>query len=615
MRRLRPIVAVILLAVLSVSCGSDGADTPAPDRGDPVGEIGDNRQRAELDGQRVAYGNPIKRGASLVTDVEGFAAFTMRERPLMCDVREESRVTFRPDDRVLVRWEPQGATSCRKGAEGGLIELQVGQTEIELDDAVFRVTGDGRRFTIQSFAGFVGVADRSRRERHIVGPDSELNVASDDPRPSRQPADVATLPAEHGQDVEAFKAEVPPSDYRLPPASGSPSLERLTGRQALRVATDGSGSAAARDFVDRFFRFVAAQWGLRPEISVVARATAADRVRAQTLDLFVSPEQIGGRRPEPFFDDETERTWNVFASGEDDGLRNAFSRLLLPALKTGEYGRRYQDAFGRPATYEAVRSIVFPTGTPSPPTSSTTPSSSTVTTTPSPPTTSTPSPTSTLPATTTTSARPTPLATGNLVTNPGAEASPATPPFQVGQPPAGWQRGAFYGIAAAYGSGRYLGSCPTARYPTVEEVGGAGANLFTGGYDADGGCSLDSGDTPTLLQVIPLAQYGGRTDGAQWEASALLASFPALEDGAQMIVEAMRGATVVASQATDVVSNPPGDWPFRIRRLTGTLPAGTTAVRITLSFRLTGVWAGYSVSFADEVSFRFTGGSRANTVD
>jgi hypothetical protein len=45
-----------------------------------------------------------------------------------------------------------------------------------------------------------------------------------------------------------------------------------------------------------------------------------------------------------------------------------------------------------------------------------------------------------------------PISTGNLVTNPGAEASAASAPFTVGQAPAGWQRGALQPIAAAYGA-------------------------------------------------------------------------------------------------------------------------------------------------------------------
>jgi hypothetical protein len=196
---------------------------------------------------------------------------------------------------------------------------------------------------------------------------------------------------------------------------------------------------------------------------------------------------------------------------------------------------------------------------------------------------------------------PPPVSTGNLVTNPGAEGSAASAPFTVGQPPAGWQRGAFQAIAAAYGSSGDKANCGTAGYPTVDQLQGSGQLLFTGGYDAAGGCTLPGGSTPTLVQGIALTPFAGRTDGLGWEASVRLASYPGSGDGAALTVEVLGGGgQTLASATTGVVSNPAGDFAFRTKVLRGQLPPGAASVRLTLSFPS----SGYSGGFADDVSFR-----------
>ncbi|HEX2700655.1 MAG TPA: PASTA domain-containing protein [Acidimicrobiales bacterium] len=195
-----------------------------------------------------------------------------------------------------------------------------------------------------------------------------------------------------------------------------------------------------------------------------------------------------------------------------------------------------------------------------------------------------------------------PLATANLVVNPGAEDSPASAPFTVGQAPAGWSRGAFQAIAAAYGATGQRTGCDDAAYPSAGDLQGSGSRLFSGGFDGNGGCELPGGSVPTLTQVLSLAGYAGRTDGAGWQAGARLASWPGSGDGAELVVEVLGGSgQVLGTSGTGVVSNASG-FAFQTRNLSGTIPSGAASVRLTLRFPVS---SSYSGGFADDISFRF----------
>lgn len=202
----------------------------------------------------------------------------------------------------------------------------------------------------------------------------------------------------------------------------------------------------------------------------------------------------------------------------------------------------------------------------------------------------------------TTPATTTALSTGNLVVNPGAEDSAPSAPFRVGQAPAGWSRGAHHAIAAAYGASGQRAGCFDAAYPSVGELQGSGSQLFSGGYDANGGCGLPGGRVPTLSQVISLAAYAGRTDGAAGQANARLASWPGSGDGAELLIEVLGGSgQMLSSASTGAVSNSSG-FAFETRSLNGGLPSGAASVRLTLPFPVS---SSYSGGFADDVSFRF----------
>lgn len=218
-----------------------------------------------------------------------------------------------------------------------------------------------------------------------------------------------------------------------------------------------------------------------------------------------------------------------------------------------------------------------------------------------PPTTPGPTEPATVPTPRATTATLPPISTQNLVTNPGAEASAGSAPFTAGQPPAGWQRGSLQAMAVAYGARGQLSGCSDVAYPSAALLQGSGQQLFTGGFDAGGGCRLPAGSTPTLVQVISLAPYAGRTDGLGWEASARLASYPGSGDGAQLTIDVL-GASgqVLASKDSGVVSNPPGRYAFDTKVVSGQLPPGAASVRLTLSF----LSLAYSSGFADDVSFR-----------
>lgn len=194
-----------------------------------------------------------------------------------------------------------------------------------------------------------------------------------------------------------------------------------------------------------------------------------------------------------------------------------------------------------------------------------------------------------------------PLTTGNLVANPGAENSGESAPFTVGQAPAGWRRGSDQPIAAAYGASGTRDGCTPASYPTVGALQGSGRRLFTGGYDAGGGCNLAGGSTPRLVQTISLSPYAGRTDGVGWDASARLASYPGSGDAAELTVNVLGGGgRVLTSGSTGPVSNASGPA-FQTRSLRGQLPPGATAVEVVLSFPVSN---SYSGGFADDVLFK-----------
>jgi len=190
--------------------------------------------------------------------------------------------------------------------------------------------------------------------------------------------------------------------------------------------------------------------------------------------------------------------------------------------------------------------------------------------------------------------------TGNLVSNPGAEGSAASPPFSAGVAPSGWQRQSLFPIAAAYGSAAPRSGCYAAEYPPASALGGSGNNMFTGGYDGNGGCGLTAGNVPALTQVIPLSSFtAGQINGAPWVASALLGNHSQSGDSVRMTIEVLRGDQVRDAKATSDISGTGGV--FRRQSLSGTLASGDTAVRVTLAFTITYSFSG---SFADDISFK-----------
>jgi hypothetical protein len=605
-----------VVAMLLAGCGG-GKTAPPP--GDPAapaaGTLTYVQQVAKVGERVAAVGNPIPKGAALTTDDNGTANFTLNASPVTCHVRERAALSIIPDDRILVRWEKGDGTTCRKGADGHPIKLGAGNTTIDVDEALLYLVVGQKDVVVQSYYGFVDLIAEPDNSHHLVGPSAQVIVPAGGRPDMPTVAELSVLPATHRQDVMELKAPIPPPDYRLAPAPGSPVVDRIRSQRVIRVATDARGGPAAREFVRSFLSFVAERWGVRLESTTSTPAAATQRLRSGALDLFVSPERLPALIAESFFDDDQRGTWSAYVAEGDEGLHRALTDTLHAALNAGDYGAQYRTAFGHPPTYEAVRGLVFPRSpsvpTPGPgptSTSSSAPPRSS-TTTPGGTTTSTATTTTTRPGSTATTTSTTvgPLVTANLVANPGAEGGPASPPYSRGSAPASWQRGALFAIAAAYGASMTGPSefCITAGYPTAAQLGGNGKNLFSGGYDASGGCGLARGDTPTLSQVIPLAPFGARAVGAKWEASALLASYPASNDGAQLIVDVLDPTgKALASTATEVVTNPAGDFAYRARVLRGQIPSGATSVRLTLSFY---VDIAFSGGFADDISFRFVG--------
>jgi hypothetical protein len=183
---------------------------------------------------------------------------------------------------------------------------------------------------------------------------------------------------------------------------------------------------------------------------------------------------------------------------------------------------------------------------------------------------------------------------GNLVVNPGAEASPGAPDNSTIDPPQGWTTTAGELTAVQYGA--------SGGFPTTADGAalGGGANFFAGGNAAES----------SATQFIDVSQATPEIDSGTVTAtlSALEGGFSGQDDFATVTLRYLdaSGATI------DLISLPPvrladhGDATELLPRAdTGKVPAGTRALQVTIdAVRNSGQ---YNDGYADNVSVVLSG--------
>lgn len=373
-RRVIAVATVLCLLLAGCGGGDDGGDggddgvTPTPSetvqptpQGEQVGRVLSVLESlARVQGERVAEGDPIFQGSEVTTDERGRATFNVQDILEDCQIQSESRLTVAPGPRNPLRVE-QGSVLCRSKPGIEEFRIEAGQAEVSFQDPIFQLEVAQSQTDVRVDFGFVQVKKPGQDAARLVGPASEFTVGRQSIREDR--ARRFQMDSLGPFDVEALnrmRAALPEEVRGFPSAANSRTLSLVRSQRALRVGFDDTASGESEDFVDELAGLVADRWGVGSDAEALDREDATRTLAEGRLDAYVSPERVSGAAQIPLFGDEDERTWFLMVR-PDAGFQSALEGALKTVLDNGDYADAYAGSFGRLPTYEAVRSLVFPT--------------------------------------------------------------------------------------------------------------------------------------------------------------------------------------------------------------------------------------------------------------
>lgn len=363
----RALAVALCSAMLVAGCRAGGE----PQNGaSPEGVIGRITQlranRVSVSGEPVqGPGHPLIRGSLITSTAGGAALFEVTERLQPCAFRGTVNVEVLPAARIVLRLAGGGVT-CMTPASGKT-ELErltiaagaASDVAVGFVDPVFHVSSNASGVEIWVEHGFTEVSRRGSDRGRLVGPGSALSVQPQGALPEAVPFDPADLPAPRREMLQQMLDALPEPDYSVPSTGNSQILSTVLSSGTLSVGLDEAASTEVERFVSSLTGFLGEQWELDIETTRLAHADAPSALSSGDLELFFSTEVVEGADFLPLFGDESETSWLLWSRPDED-FQSALVDFVRTALDYGHYADRYLEVFGRVPTYEAVRSLVYP---------------------------------------------------------------------------------------------------------------------------------------------------------------------------------------------------------------------------------------------------------------
>jgi hypothetical protein len=370
----RTIGAVLVLAGLLSGCGGDEGNgdgpTPAPTEAtttqsptpgaQPVGRvISVLESLARIEGERAGGGDPLFQGSVVSTDVRGRATFSVLDILEDCQIQSDSRLRIAPSPKNPLDVD-QGSIICRSKPGEEEFQVEAGEAVVGFLDPIFQLEVGRAKTDVRVDFGFVQVKKGTGRSAgRLVGPGSEFTVGAESLRERATRFQMDSLDRFDVEALRRMRAALPREVRGFPSTANSRTLPAARSQRALRVGFDEIVSDETEGFIEGVFDVIADRWGVGADANSVDRTEASEALAAGRLDAFVSAEPVPGAAQIPLFGDERERTWFLRVR-PDAGFQSALEVVLKSILNSGEYAAAYSGAYGELPTYEAVRSLVYP---------------------------------------------------------------------------------------------------------------------------------------------------------------------------------------------------------------------------------------------------------------
>ena len=156
-------------------------------------------------------------------------------------------------------------------------------------------------------------------------------------------------------DLSAFKSGL---DLSMPDAGGSGVLDRLDNSGSINVGVPGglAGDQGNLDFVNGFLAEQSDDWNLAsgPTQEIVRDESAAEALRAGTIDVFVSSADLPGLGQLPLFVDPQGQQFWLYYDPADSEFGNAQREYVSNVVVDESYRKVYLRELGTEPAYEGV---------------------------------------------------------------------------------------------------------------------------------------------------------------------------------------------------------------------------------------------------------------------
>lgn len=359
------------MLLLLAACGGGGGDEngqnggASPTAGSTAGpgtQVGSIERVFDVvvsvDGDTAAAGDPLFSGVEMETDGAGRARFSVQILE-ECTITEQALVVVAPSPDTPLALQRGQLLCVSKPGETEEAQIEAGEADVAFLDPVFAVDVEGSTTRVQVDYGFVDVSSRRSSDSRLVGPGGQISIGTG-PMPERpQRFTTGSLDRFERQVVERMRDRLPPEPRGFPSNTASGTLAQIRESGRIDVGLDAQASGSTSSFTENLFDALASRWEVDVNVVRMDPDNAREALAGAEMQAFVSPEAPSGTSALPLFNAEREQGWVLSVRGDAD-FQGALEETLEVLLNNGEYGDAYFDAFDVVPTYEAVRSLVYP---------------------------------------------------------------------------------------------------------------------------------------------------------------------------------------------------------------------------------------------------------------
>ena len=331
--------------------------TPTPKR--PVaGEIDViSTEQGQINDVVANNGDRIRERETVRTNEAGSLTFNLVDKIEFCNMYENAQVRVKPSSDVLLQFET-GEFACEAQPNAGPVNVLAGpDVELEMSDPQFIVSIGAGGTTIRSLKGLIDVRSLSDGTSVLLGPmeSTDTSAGAGVLAPARiwEPAEIEN--PKLLADLSAFKSGL---DLSMPDAGGSGVLDRMDDSGSINVGVPGglAGDQGNLDFVNGFLAEQSDDWNLAsgPTQEIVRDESAAEALRAGTIDVFVSSADLPGLGQLPLFVDPQGQQFWLYYDPADSEFGNAQREYVSNVVVDESYRKVYLRELGTEPAYEGV---------------------------------------------------------------------------------------------------------------------------------------------------------------------------------------------------------------------------------------------------------------------